>query len=262
MRWGIKRFASLEGGRPRGPSLAFRIVAAAMLALLTGCLFADPPALPVAPQLKVLKSAERYQKEYVLSPGDQVAVSVFHVPAASQKAIVRPDGYISLPLVKEVKAAGLTVPQLDAKLTTRFSEQLVNPDVSVAVDNPREAAVFVVGEVTKPGPVPIRDAPTVAEAVARSGGVPHTADLDNVAVIRLQDDGYITATVVERANSGQAAFYTALSTMLLQPEDIVIVPESGRSQFVRFIQDYINTPLTGVNSIISPYLNFKILSRI
>jgi polysaccharide export outer membrane protein len=220
---------------------------------------ADPAPLPVPVQPEVVKSIKRYSAQYVLAPGDQVEVSVFRVPEASHSSVVRPDGYISLPIVKDVKAAGLTVSELNKQLTRLYGERLVDPDVTVAVANPREAPVYVVGEVVKPGPLPVRSAPTAAAAIAGSGGVPHSADLDNVAVIRLNDDGYMTGYVLERKNSGQAAFYAALSTTLLMPGDILVVPENGRSQFVRFIQDFVNTPLGGVNSVLNPYFQFRLI---
>jgi polysaccharide export outer membrane protein len=234
--------------------------AGAMLAAVAGC--GDPRPDPVPLQPQVYRSIERYTREYVLAPGDQVEVSVFHVPDASHTSTIRPDGFISLPILKEVRAGGVTIPDLTAELTRRYSERLVEPDVSVGVANPREASVYVVGEVIHPGPLPIRSTPTAAVAISSSGGVPHSADFDNVAVIRLNEDGHLVGYVIERANAGQASFYASLGTMLLQAGDIVVVPESGRSQFVRFIQDYINTPLTGFSAILSPYFQFKVIQQI
>ena len=239
--------------------MAFRIPAPALiLTIVAGC--AAVPSAPVALKPEIVKSMQRYTKEYVLQPGDQLEVTVFHVPELAKTATVRPDGYISLPILKDVKAAGLTVPEFDDLLTRRYSDRLVSPDVTVSVANPRAASVYVLGEVAHAGPVPIRDAPTVAAAIAASGGVSRTAALDNVAVVRLDDDGFITGTIVQRGGSGQTAFYMAMTNMELRTGDLVIVPESGRSQFVRFIQDYVNTPLQGINGALSPYYEFRILN--
>jgi polysaccharide export outer membrane protein len=235
-------------------------ISATVLVLLASCA-AEPPA-PLALKPEVVKSMERYTKEYVLQPGDQLDVTVFHVPEVSRVVTIRPDGFVSLPVLKEVKAGGMTVPDLDDELTRRYADRLVNPDVTVSVVNPRAAVVYVLGEVPHPGPVPIRDAPTVALAIAASGGTSRGASLDNVAVIRLGDDGFLTGYVVERQNSGETAFFMAMTNMTLQAGDLIIVPESGRSQFVRFVQDFINTPLTGVNQALSPYYEFRILSLI
>jgi polysaccharide export outer membrane protein len=240
----------------RSPVLAKLCCALAMM-WLASC--AATPPDPIELQPKIVKSLQQYTKEYVLQPGDQIEVSVYRVPELSKTVIVRPDGYISLPVLKDVKVSGMTVPAVNDLLTQRLAERLVNPDVTVTVANPRAAAVYVMGEVPHPGPVPIRDAPTAALAIASSGGVVRSAALDNVAVIRLTDDGHLTGYVIERPHSGETAFYMAMSTMALEAGDIVVVPESGRSQFVRFVQDYVNTPLTGVNQAVSPYFEFRVI---
>jgi polysaccharide export outer membrane protein len=228
--------------------------------MLASC--AAKPGPPLALQPEIVHSRERFSREYVLQPGDQLQLTVFHVPELAQTMIVRPDGYVSVPILKDVKVAGLTVPEVDQDLERRFATRLVAPDVTVSVLNPRQASVYVLGEVGRPGPVPVRDAPTVADALANAGGVTRTAALDNVAVVRLEDDGYLTGTIIPRANSGETAFYTALASVPLKTGDMVVVPESGRSQFVRFITDYINTPLTGINQAMQPYLQYETLKLI
>ena len=228
--------------------------------LLSAC--STPTPMPLELQPTIVKSLQQYTKEYVLQPGDQVEVSVFQVPELSKVAIIRPDGFISLPALKDVKVAGMGVPALNDYLKTAYSERLLMPDVTVSVVNPRSAAVAVMGEVPRPGAVPIRDAPTVALAIAASGGVVRTAAMSSVAVIRLTDDGRLTGYVVERKTSDEIAFYMAMSNFALQAGDIVVVPESGRSQFVRFIQDYVNTPLIGVNQALQPYFQYRIIDLI
>jgi polysaccharide biosynthesis/export protein len=238
------------------------LLALVALALAAGCDGGSESLAPLALKPEIVKSMERYSKDYVLAPGDQIEVLIYHVPELSRTVTVRPDGYVSLPTLKEVKAAGMTVAELDADLTKRFADRLVNPDVTVTVANPRAANVFVVGEVNKPGPLPARETPSVAIALASSGGVTKAAAKGSVAVIRLTEDGYLTGFVIDNQNSGDSAFYMAMSNMLLQPGDLVVVPESARAQFVRFIQDYVNTPLTGINQLLSPYFQYKILSKV
>jgi polysaccharide export outer membrane protein len=213
-------------------------------------------------QPEVLRSLQRYNTEYVLAPGDQLDVQVFRVPDLSKTVTVRPDGYVTLPSLKDVQVAGLSVPQATEKLTALYAARLVAPDVTVTVANPREASVFVLGEVARPGPVAFRTAPTAAMALAESGGVVRSASMKGVAVVRLDKDGYLTARVVERGRGGKAGFYASLQQIVLQPNDMIIVPESGRSQFTRFVQDFINTPLGGVNQVLSPYFQFRVLREV
>jgi polysaccharide export outer membrane protein len=232
----------------------------AILVVAASC--AAEPSSPIEIKPEIVKSLERYKKEYVVSPGDQLEVSIFQVPELSKTVTVRADGDISLPGLKEVRAAGLTVAELDDDLARRYAGRVVNPEVTVMVLNPRAGSVYVVGEVVKPGPVPVRDAPTVAAALATSGGIARSAALGKVAVIRLAEDGYLTGYVVDNPEAGESAFYMAMSSMLVQPGDVVVVPENGRSQFTRFVQDFVNTPLTGVNQILTPYFNFRILNTV
>jgi hypothetical protein len=82
-----------------------------------------------------------------------------------------------------------------------------------------------------------------------------------VAVVRLGKDGYLTASVLEQKRGGVSGFYASLQQVQLQPNDMLIVPESGRSQFVRFIQDFVNTPLGGVNQVLQPYFEFRLLDE-
>ena len=233
-----------------------------MLTALVLASCAAKPGPPIALKPEIVRSRERFTREYVIQPGDQLALTVFHVPELASVMIVRPDGYVSVPILKDIKVTGMTVPEVDQELERRFATRLVSPDVTVSIQNPRQASVYVLGEVARPGPVPIRDAATVAEALANAGGATRTAAPDNVAVVRLEDDGYLTGTIIPRENSGETAFYMALSAVPLQTGDMVIVPESGRSQFVRFISDYINTPLTGVNQLMQPYLQYETLKLI
>jgi polysaccharide export outer membrane protein len=205
----------------------------------------------------VVRSSRQFTQEYVLQPGDQISVSVFQVPELNTTVTVRADGYVSLPILKDVKAAGLSVPALDAVLDERFAERLNHPNTTVTVLNPRQASVYVMGEVVRPAPVPVRDAPNVALAIAAAGGVARTAALDNVAVIRLDAEGHLVGTIIPRPTTGETAFYMAMASIPLQAGDLVIVPESGRSQFVRFVQDFVNTPTSSLSQVLTPYVQYE-----
>ncbi len=231
----------------------------ALLASLALASCAAEPAPPMALKPEIVRSAQRFTREYVLQPGDQLALTVFHVPELTSVVIVRPDGYVSLPILKDVKVEGMTVTEVDKELERRYATRLVDPNVTINVQNPRQASVYVLGDVTRPGPVPIRDAHTVADALANAGGPLRSGSMDNVAVVRLDEDGYLTGTIIPRAKYGETAFYMALAAVPLKTGDMVIVPESGRSQFVRFISDFVNTPLTGVSQILQPYFQFETL---
>lgn len=216
--------------------------------------FATPP--------EVLESKNRFRKEYVLAPGDALDVVVIGNADVSRSCIIRPDGYLSLPLLDDVKAEGLTVSELDAALTSAFSGRLRDPEVSVIATSTREPMVYVFGQVGAPKPVPLRDARTAAQAISYAGDMTLRADTKALALIRLEQDGYLRSYEIPPPAEGQPAPYIALQSILLQPDDLIVVPESGGSQFVRFVTDYINTPLSGITSALNPYFQFKLIEVI
>ncbi len=230
----------------------------ALAALGAGC--AGGPAA-VEPPAETAYSLRKYRKEYVISPGDQFEVLVQRTPELSRTVVVRPDGMITLPTLGDLQAAGRSFAELDQEITARLGARLQHPEVDlIAIDVP-PAVVYVVGEVTAPRAVPLRNARTAAEAVAQTGGLRHTAHRD-VFLIRLQDDGRIAATPLRSATSATSARYLALETTLLRADDILVVPESARSQFVRMVDDFVNKPLSGLNSILGLYVNYRLTEQL
>jgi len=203
-------------------------------------------------KVQVLDALTRYEIAYVLQAGDQFEVFVYRHPEFSRKSTIRPDGFISLPLLGEVKAAGMTPRELSAKLTGLFAARVKDPEVTVIVENPPEPMVYVLGHVGGPQALPLRKAQTAAQAMALSGDAKKSGDLFGVSVVRLNKKGLLEAHAVETAGYSQPEVYMALQNIVLLPNDLVVVPESYRSQFVRLIAD--------VNAALLPYFQIRILS--
>jgi len=214
----------------------------------------------IAPE--AFKSVKRFQKEYVLAAGDVVEIYVVNYPEVSRVTTIRPDGRISLPLIGDLDVAGNTFRELQDYLTARLGERLNNPEVYVIAVDVRKPMVYVVGEAKAPRPVSLREANTAAQAIAIAGGMNIRSDKQRVTLIRLDDEGYVTAQPLSSVMSGQAATYMALQQTLLKPDDILFIPESNRSQFSRAINDYVNQPLSGINSILGTWVNFKLVQEI
>jgi len=208
---------------------------------------------------QVIVSEKRFRKEYVFGVGDQLEVLVRKVPEASRTVTIRPDGFVTLPLIDTVKAAGLTAPELKVALTEALGHRLVAPEVNVIAVQTRPPTVYVSGDVNAPIPVPLRTASTAMQAITAAGGFRRSAATRSVYVIRLGEDGHLNAIPVTPAVKGQVGSYLALGEVPLQADDIIFVPESRRSQVTRFIDDMINRPLQGVNSMLSIYFNFKLI---
>lgn len=212
---------------------------------------------------EVVRSVERFRKEYVLAPGDQVEIVVRRTPEVSRTVTVRPDGFITIPLVDDVRAGGLTPRELDQNLTRLLSERLVDPDVTVIASQVRQPIVYVTGEVNNGGAVvPLRDAPTAMQAITFAGGLRRSAAAGDVAVIRLNDEGFLELITVPPLASGQPGRSMALMALVLQPDDVIFVPESGRSQFARVLDDFVNRPLAGLNALVGTYVNFELVEEL
>src|SRR5687767_8688879 len=134
----------------------------ALSALLALAAAGDPPAAPPAAPLAEIA--------YRIGPEDVLHVSVWSNEAMSRTVPVRPDGMISLPLVNDVQAAGLTPMELRQQLMKRLAEYMPHPEVSVIVTEVRSFKVAVIGHVPKPDRYELRSAATVVDVLAMAGG--------------------------------------------------------------------------------------------
>lgn len=238
---------------------------AAELLLTTGLLLqgcghrkAIVTAVPVAPE--VIKSSLRFQKVYLFVPGDAMEVAVMRAPEASRTVIIRPDGYISLPVVNDVKAAGKSPAELREELTTLLAKRYVNPEVSIIPTVFRQPMVYVTGEIGQAAvAVPFRDAPTALQAITLAGGFRRSSATKAVALMRLSDDGFLRISVINLPDKSQPGAYAGLRALPLQPDDVLFVPENARSQVNRFVNDFINAPLQSVELALGTYTNFRLI---
>lgn len=146
-----------------------RVLAIAVCAGLLGC-----STIPSTP------ADEAQPPEYQLGPGDQLRVTVFGEPDLTGNYVVGSQGTIAYPLVGDVHAAGLTVPQFSAALQTALEAFVRQPNVSVEVANYRP--FFILGEVQRPGTYPYSASLTVLNAVATAGGFTYRANQGRVFI--------------------------------------------------------------------------------
>ncbi len=121
---------------------------------------------------------------YILGGGDVIAVQVWREPDLSGQKVIRPDGRITMPLIKEVQAAGLTPNQLAEAIATALSKFVNNPDVGVSVEQVLSRRYFVDGEINRPGAYPLATPTTVFEAITMAGGFQEFANKKSIIVIR------------------------------------------------------------------------------
>jgi polysaccharide export outer membrane protein len=121
---------------------------------------------------------------YVIGAQDVLDVSVWKEPEVSRVVPVRPDGKISLPLLNDVQAAGLTPGQLAAQITDGLKRYVTNPQVTVIVTTINSQRVYILGEVTRPGAFPLLPNMTVLQALSSAGGFTQFAKEKNIYVLR------------------------------------------------------------------------------
>lgn len=229
--------------------------------ICTGCVNPVTETKVAIPPQEI-KSVKRFDKQYVLAAGDAIEVYVVNYPEVSRVTTIRPDGRISLPLIGDIEVAGNTFNELQRYLTQHLSQRLNKPEVYVIAVDIRKPMVYIVGEAIAPRPISLREASTAAQAIAIAGGMNSRSSKKHVTLIRLDEEGYLTAKPISSTYDGQAAPYVALQQTLLEADDILFIPESNRSQFVRAINDYVNQPLNGINSILGTWVNFKLIEEI
>jgi len=161
------------------------------------------------------------QERYVIGPEDVLYIHVWKEDALSRSVPVRMDGNISLPLIHEMKAAGLTPVQLEAAITERLKKLYENPNVSVIVMEANSFKVYVSGQVMKPGVYKLRDETTILQIIPMAGGFTDWAKQKKILVIRKENGKEKRFTVdYKKAMKGD----DPNSNVVLKPGDTIIVP--------------------------------------
>lgn len=157
---------------------------------------------------------------YRIGPGDLLDVVVWSEPTLSGAVTVRPDGFITLPLVNEVQVASLTTAQARAQLEHAFGQFVMTPTVAVRVEKISSSEVILLGEVTKPGVYPAMGNASLLHALTAAGGLTRFADRHNIRVVR-RLQGKITEYTIDYDAILAGDFQQDL---FLRPGDRIIVP--------------------------------------
>jgi polysaccharide export outer membrane protein len=130
------------------------------------------------------KKAATEDPNYTIGPQDVLDISVWKEPELTRTVPVRPDGKISMPLLNDVQAAGLTPSQLAEQITTSLKKFVTSPQVTVIVTAINSQRVFIIGEVLRPGAFPLLPGMTVLQALSSAGGFTQFASLGKIYVLR------------------------------------------------------------------------------
>lgn len=199
------------------------LIGLVLAVFLVGCAGSAPAPAPAPAQVT---GAQATEQQYRIGPGDQLQISVWQHPDLSPSVVVLPDGEISLPLIGEVKAAGLSEKELAASIRERLVEFVRSPEVTVTVANAESAnfqqRIRVTGAVVKPASIPYRKGMTVLDVVLEAGGPNEFASANATKLYRTTQTGTQVLKVYldDILNKGQME-----TNFPLQPSDVITVPE-------------------------------------
>ena len=142
------------------------------------------PAMASDPPKKAVATTD---PNYLIGAQDVLDISVWKEPDVSRVVPVRPDGKISLPLLNDVQAAGLTPSQLAAQITDSLKKYVTTPQVTVIVTTINSQRVYILGEVTRPGAYPILPGMSVLQALSSAGGFTQYARVKSIFVRRFEN---------------------------------------------------------------------------
>ena len=172
---------------------------------------------------------------YRVAPGDILDIRFPYHPEENQRAPVRNDGIINLPVTGDIEAAGYTVKEIEDVIVARSAATLRGPVVSVVIAQLAEHKVFVGGQVAKPGYVPFRQGMTSMQAIVERGGFLDDAKMDQVVHLHR-----VGKSMQSRKVDLQSAFEGATAdTNTLAPNDILIVPRTFIGDADVFVDQWI-----------------------
>jgi polysaccharide biosynthesis/export protein len=146
------------------------------------------PGRPAPDSLGATAPRTPLPDDYRIGPGDTLQISVWREPEASvPSAVVRPDGYISMPLLKQIEVAGVTPTELERKITERLTEYINAPDVTVVVAQINSKRVYIVGAARREGPLAYTYRMTVMQALSEAGGLTDYAKRKKIYVLRAEN---------------------------------------------------------------------------
>jgi polysaccharide biosynthesis/export protein len=161
------------------------------------------------------------EAEYKIGPQDVLRIDVWKEPDISRSIPVRPDGKISLPLLSDVQAAGLTATELADSIREGLKKFINSPQVTVSVTEINSRRVYCTGEVTKPGALSLLPNMTALQALSSCGGFTQFARVKNIYILRVENGKQVQHPFnykdVVKGKKPE-------DNILLQPGDVIVVP--------------------------------------
>jgi polysaccharide export outer membrane protein len=157
---------------------------------------------------------------YIIGPSDTLTVTVWKEPTLSSSLLVRPDGMISLPLLGDVLASGMTPLQLADQIKAKLKKYVQDPNVSVVISQIHSKVIYLLGEVGKKGPIEMTSGMTLLEAISSAGGLTDYANTKKIYILRDESGTHQKIPVhYKEALKGNSTL-----NLVLKPGDTIVVP--------------------------------------
>jgi len=170
-----------------------------------------------AAEVKAAQNASAVDpKAYLIGAEDEISIRVWREPENSGNFVVRPDGKISVPLVGEIQAAGLTPEQLSLSIGEKLQKVMVHPEVTVGVEKVNSKKYYIQGEVNRPGSYPLVIDTTILEALVNAGGFRDFANTKKIVILRGSQRFFFNYNQVTKGKKME-------QNILLKPGDQIIV---------------------------------------
>jgi polysaccharide biosynthesis/export protein len=171
---------------------------------------------PAAPALAAGTAADTY----VIGASDTLIVTVWKETALSGSVLVRPDGMISMALLGDVQASGLTPQQLADEIAAKLKKFVQDPNVSVVISQIHSKNIYMLGEVGRKGPIEMTPGMTLLEAIASAGGLTDYANTKKIYILRDEAGKHQKIPVQYKAALKGASELN----LVLKPGDTIVVP--------------------------------------
>lgn len=196
-------------------------------------------ALTAFSQTETEKPKETTQpaNSYRIRNGDKISVKFLYQSELNEPSIVvRPDGYVSLQLIEDIKVEGLTATEIKTRLEKLYNESLINPVISVNVVEFVPASVFIGGQVAKPGKYSLRDADTIVQTIFLAGGFTRDANRRMILYARSTGDKKWSVQQINALKLIDNSL--SQQDLTLQDGDYIFVPDSKISKFNKALEGF------------------------
>ncbi len=218
---------------------------------LAGMIYATAgPGQNSIPKVETGEGAYTGNFTYIIGPGDVLDIKVWRHQDLDTRAIVRPDGNISFPLVADTYLCDLTIKDAEAKIKSGLSKVIKDPVVTINVSGFQSKKIFVLGEVNRPGVYPFEGRVSVLDALSRASGYKEdTASLKSILVV---SRGYTSKPKAFRVNMYNVIVKGEIDQdIYLEPGDIVFVPKT----FIANVDTFIDQFFTKTDPALKYYLD-------